>query len=66
MGAILANILVSTWKPGRMLDKGARLVRYSRGARVASTRFQFATDGSQQWRQKLKAFAYYVSERSGC
>ena len=47
-------------------DKGARLVRYSRGARVASTRFQFATDGSQQWRQKLKAFAYYVSERSGC
>lgn len=47
-------------------DKGARLVRYSRGARVASTRFQFVSAGSQQWRSKLRAFAYYVAERTGC
>lgn len=47
-------------------DKGARLVRYSRGARVASTRFQFVSTGSQQWRSKLRAFAHLVSERTGC
>lgn len=47
-------------------DKGARLVRYSRGARIASTRFQFASDGSREWRSKLRAFAYYISERTGC
>lgn len=47
-------------------DKGARLVRYSRGARVASTRFQFVSVGSQAWRSKLRAFAHYVAERTGC
>lgn len=47
-------------------DKGARLVRYSRGARVATTRFQFVSVGSQQWRSKLRSFAYYVAERTGC
>ncbi|WAF62329.1 hypothetical protein NRL19_21715 (plasmid) [Aeromonas caviae] len=47
-------------------DKGARLVRYSRGARVASTRFQFVSSGSQEWRSKLRAFAHYVAERTGC
>ena len=47
-------------------DKGARLVRYSRGARVASTRFQFVSTGSQAWRSKLRSFAHYVAERTGC
>jgi hypothetical protein len=47
-------------------DKGARLVRYSRGARVASTRFQYVSEGSRNWRSKLRAFAYYVSARTGC
>lgn len=47
-------------------DKGARLVRYSRGARVATTRYSFVSEGSQQWRSKLRSFAYYVSERTGC
>lgn len=47
-------------------DKGARLVRYSRGARTASTRFQFVTDGSAQWRFKVGTFVQYVAERSGC
>lgn len=47
-------------------DKGARLVRYSRGARVATTRFQFVSTGSQQWRSKLKSFAHYVAARTGC
>lgn len=47
-------------------DKGARLVRYSRGARTASTRFQFVSDGSAQWRAKVGAFVHYVAARTGC
>lgn len=44
-------------------DKNARLVRYSTGARVVSTRYQFLTDGSEQWRKKVKQFAHMVAER---
>lgn len=44
-------------------DKGARLVRYSRGARMASTRYQFLSDGSAHWRNKLKQFAHFISEK---
>ena len=47
-------------------DKNARLVRYSQGARLATTRFQYVSDGSAQWRQKLRAFAHLVAERTGC
>jgi len=47
-------------------DKGARLVRYSRGAREASTRFQYVSEGSKQWRSKLGAFVHYVAARTGC
>lgn len=47
-------------------DKGARLVRYSRGARMASTRFQFVSDGSAQWRAKVGAFVHYVAYITGC
>jgi hypothetical protein len=41
-------------------DKGARLVRYSKGARSGTTRFQWASAGSAQWRLKLKIFASYI------
>lgn len=47
-------------------DKNARLVRYSRSARIASTRFMFLTEGSAEWRAKVSAFAYYVSTKTGC
>jgi len=41
-------------------DKGVRLVRYSRGARAGTTRFQFKTEGSQEWRRKIATFAQIV------
>lgn len=43
-------------------DKGLRLVDYSQGARMASTRFQFATKGSASWRRKLRLFASMVCD----
>lgn len=42
-------------------DKGFRLVEYSKGARMASTRFAFNTDGSRLWRHKLAIFCGIVS-----
>ena len=44
-------------------DKGARLVRYSRGARAGTTRFQFKSEGSKQWRQKVAMFAQILNEK---
>lgn len=46
-------------------DKGVRLVRYSKGARVGTTRFQFLSDGSRSWRDKCKVFAQFISDREG-
>lgn len=46
-------------------DKGSRLVEYSRGARTASTRFNFVSEGSQQWRQKMAVFAAIVGHGVG-
>lgn len=46
-------------------DKGVRLVRYSRGARVGTTRFMFRSDGSAEWRRKVAVFAAILSERTG-
>lgn len=43
-------------------DRGVRLVRYSRGARAGTTKFQFNTIGSAQWREKIKQFAVMVSD----
>lgn len=45
-------------------DKGLRLVEYSQGARMASTRFQFATEGSASWRRKLRLFASMICSRN--
>lgn len=44
-------------------DKGARLVRYSRGARVGTTRFMFQSEGSTAWRRKIATFAQIVQDR---
>jgi len=44
-------------------DKGVRLVRYSKGARAGTTRFQFNTEGSREWRRKLRVFAEIVQHR---
>lgn len=46
-------------------DKGSRLVEYSRGARTASTRFNFVSEGSKQWRQKMAVFAAIVGHGLG-
>lgn len=47
-------------------DKGLRLVEYSQGGRMASTRFQFATVGAASWRRKLQLFAGIVCRARGC
>lgn len=47
------------------MDKGARLVRYSRGARAGTTRFMFVSDGSAAWRRKVALFAEIVGEWFG-
>ena len=46
-------------------DKNARLVRYSKDARVCTTRFMFLTEGSSEWRSKVRTFAEIVSSRTG-
>ena len=47
-------------------DKGARLVSYSKGCRTMSTKFSWVTPGAAQWRNKVKIFAYLISEKTGC
>lgn len=44
-------------------DKGVRLVRYSSGARAGTTKFQFHSRGSQDWRRKVAIFAQIVQEK---
>ena len=44
-------------------DKGARLVRYSRGAKAGTNAFMFVSAGSADWRRKIKTFAAIVQER---
>lgn len=46
-------------------DKGVRLVRYSKSARSGTTRFQWHSVGSSEWRRKLKTFAQIVADRNG-
>ncbi|PLO71641.1 phasyl DNA replicon protein arp [Klebsiella pneumoniae] len=46
--------------------KGVRLVEYSRRAKIASTRFQFVSDGSYEWRRKLSIFVHYIADNMGC
>jgi hypothetical protein len=42
-------------------DKGARLVRFSRGARAGTTKFMFTSQGSSDWRRKVKTFVEIVN-----
>jgi hypothetical protein len=44
-------------------DKGARLVRYSRGARAGTTRFMFKSEGSDAWRRKVAVFAQILQNK---
>jgi hypothetical protein len=46
-------------------DKGVRLVRYSTGARAGTTRFQFHSEGSMEWRRKIKTFAQMIESATG-
>ena len=43
-------------------DKGINLVRYSNGARIGTNRFNFISEGSKLWRQKLQKFAVHVED----
>ena len=43
-------------------DKGTRLINYSGDSRNASTRFTVISEGSYQWRQKLKLFCRLITE----
>ena len=42
-------------------DHGVRLVRYSRGARVGTTKFNFKSEGSKAWRSKVRIFSQIVA-----
>lgn len=46
-------------------DKGARLVRYSRGARAGTNKFQFNSEGSKTWRKKVSLFAQILEASTG-
>lgn len=47
------------------MDHGVRLVEYTRGARIATTKFAWATPGAAAWRRKVALFARIVGEREG-
>ena len=47
------------------LDHGARLVEYSRGARIANTKFAWASNGATAWRKKVGLFAQIVAFQNG-
>jgi hypothetical protein len=42
-------------------DRGVRLVEYSRGARLATTRYSWATDGAREWRRKVGRLASLIA-----
>jgi hypothetical protein len=44
-------------------DKGARLMRLSKGIRSGNSRFAFLSDGSYQWRKKVALFASQISKK---
>lgn len=44
-------------------DKGVRLVEYGRKARAGTTRYQFLSPGSAEWRRKTATFAQIVQEK---
>lgn len=44
-------------------DKGVRLVEYSRGGRMATTRFGWSSENAAHWRAKVRLFAQIMSSR---
>lgn len=46
-------------------DKGVRLVEYSRGGRMATTRFGWSSENASFWRCKVRLFAQIMRERTG-
>ena len=46
-------------------DKGVRLVEYSRGGRMATTRFGWSTENAAHWRAKVRLFAQIMRSRHG-
>jgi len=46
-------------------DKGARLVAYSTGARMAVTRFSWTSTGAREWRRKVRVFAWMMFQSQG-
>lgn len=47
------------------LDKGVRLVRYSKGARAGTTRFTWVSNGAESWRRSVSIFADLVADHFG-
>lgn len=57
MGKYVGKYIGKHFEERLWQDKGVRLVEYSRAARMCSSRFQFVTPGSKEWRAKLRNFA---------
>ncbi|EJZ6472735.1 hypothetical protein OIJ90_004730 [Salmonella enterica] len=66
IGKYVGKYIGKTLEMRKPEDKGCRLVEYSRGARMTSTRFQFVSEGSAEWRRKLGIFVHYIAENTGC
>lgn len=45
-------------------DRGVRLVEYSRGARMARTRFGWSSENAAHWRAKVRLFAQIMQSRA--
>ena len=58
MGAYVGKYIAKHIGQREERDKGIRLVEYTRGARMASTRFTSTGSGSTLWRQKLQTFVH--------
>jgi len=46
-------------------DKGTRLVNYSGDSRMANTQYMPVTDGTLQWRKKVKTFSRLIAKARG-
>lgn len=44
-------------------DKGVRLVEYSRGGRIATTKFGWSSENANHWRAKVRLFAQITASR---
>jgi len=56
MGKYIGKVFAYGKRPEQM--RGVRLVSYSKGWEKNSPKFQWHTDGSQEWRRKLRLFAH--------